>query len=230
MDTILSVKNLEKYYGHNKALDGVNFEVKKGKILGLLGPNGSGKTTLLKAIAGLVKPSSGEIEICTTKPSIKTKEIVSFLPDANHLFKWMKIKDAVNFYKEFFNDFDINKSKEMLDFMSLSENSNVSQLSKGMIEKLNLTLVLSRKAKLFMFDEPLGGVDPSAREKIIEAIKKTCGQDNSMIVSTHLVKDIEKLFDDVIFLSEGKIIIQGNAEQLRTEKKKTIDDIFREVF
>jgi ABC-2 type transport system ATP-binding protein len=156
--------------------------------------------------------------------------MVSFLPDANHLFKWMKVKDAIAFYQDFFKDFDINKAKELLDFMDLSENSSMTQLSKGMIEKLNLVLVLARKAKLFLFDEPLGGVDPSAREKIIDAIIKTCGKENSMVISTHLVKDIERLFHNVAFLSEGNIVLQGNAEQLKTEKGKSIDEIFREVF
>lgn len=230
MDSALSIRDLTKSYGRNKVLNGVNLELKKGKILGLLGPNGSGKTTLLKAISGLVRPNSGQIEIYGNSPNVYTKSIVSFLPDTNHLFKWMKIKDAVSFYKDFFSDFDTLKSKELLEFMNLSENSSMTQLSKGMIEKLNLTLVLSRKAKLFMFDEPLGGVDPSARDKIIDAIIKTCDEGNSMVLSTHLVKDVERLFDSVAFLSEGSIILQGNTDEIKNEKKKSIDEIFREVF
>ncbi|SHE50022.1 ABC-2 type transport system ATP-binding protein [Caldanaerobius fijiensis DSM 17918] len=230
MDLILKATNLTKNYYSKKALKGINLEVEKGKILGLLGPNGSGKTTFMKIAAGILRPTSGQILIDGQKPGIYTKSIVSYLPDVNYLYKWMRIRDAINFFKDFYVDFDLEKSKRLLDFMKLDENDKVTSLSKGMLEKLHLTLVLSRNAKLYIFDEPLGGIDPNAREKIIDAIIDNIREDSSMIISTHLVRDIERLFDDVAFISDGEIILNGNAEELRTERNKSIDEIFREVY
>lgn len=230
MDTILKASNLEKGYFKKKALNGMDLEVKKGRIVGLLGPNGSGKTTFLKIAAGLLKQSSGELLINGQKPGVDTKSVVSYLPDKDYLFKWMRIKDAIQFFKDFYRDFDENKAKELLEFMSLDINSKVTTLSKGMAEKLYLTLVLSRKAKLYILDEPLGGVDPTTREKILDAILNNYSEDSSMIITTHLVTDIERLFDDVAFISEGKIVLSGNAEELRNERGMSIDQIYREVF
>lgn len=230
MGLILKTANLTKNYYSKKALKGINIELEEGKILGLLGPNGSGKTTFIKIAAGILRPTSGEILIDGQEPGIYTKSIVSYLPDINYLYKWMKIRDAINFFKDFYADFDIEKSKRLLDFMMLDENDKVTSLSKGMLEKLNLTLVLSRNAKLYIFDEPLGGIDPNTREKIIDAIIDNIHEDSSMIISTHLVRDIERLFDDVAFISDGEIILKGNAEELRMERNKSIDEIFREVY
>lgn len=230
METVLIVKDLKKNYFNKPVLRGLNLEIEKGKILGLLGPNGSGKTTFMKILAGILRPTSGEVLINGNKPGIESKAIVSYLSDVNYLFKWMKIKDAVNFFNDFYDDFSIEKSRELLDFMKLDENSKVKTLSKGMLEKLNLTLVLSRSAKLYIFDEPLGGIDPVAREKIIDAIINRISDESSMIISTHLVKDVERLFDDVAFISDGEIVLKGNAESLRGEKKKSIDELYREVF
>ncbi|MEG6569717.1 ABC transporter ATP-binding protein [Thermoanaerobacterium thermosaccharolyticum] len=230
MGLILKTANLTKNYYSKKALKGINIELEEGKILGLLGPNGSGKTTFIKIAAGILRPTSGEILIDGQEPGIYTKSIISYLPDINYLYKWMKIRDAINFFKDFYDDFDIEKSKRLLDFMMLDENDKVTSLSKGMLEKLNLTLVLSRNAKLYIFDEPLGGIDPNTREKIIDAIIDNIREDSSMIISTHLVRDIERLFDDVAFISDGEIILKGNAEELRMERNKSIDEIFREVY
>lgn len=230
METIFKIENLTKSYMTKKALNGVSLELEKGKILGLLGPNGSGKTTLMKICAGLLRPTSGKVYIDGLVPGLNTKSIVSYLPDVNYLYKWMKIKDALCFFKDFYSDFDIDKAKGLLEFMNLDENSKVTSLSKGMLEKLNLTLVLSRKAKLYILDEPLGGVDPVAREKIIDAILDNFSEESSMIISTHLVRDIERLFDEVVFISQGEFILKGNAEDLRTEKGKSIDELYREVF
>ncbi|HHV74208.1 MAG TPA: ABC transporter ATP-binding protein [Thermoanaerobacterium sp.] len=230
MGLILKTANLTKNYYSKKALKGINIELEEGKILGLLGPNGSGKTTFIKIAAGILRPTSGEILIDGQEPGIYTKSIISYLPDINYLYKWMKIRDAINFFKDFYADFDIEKSKRLLDFMMLDENDKVTSLSKGMLEKLNLTLVLSRNAKLYIFDEPLGGIDPNTREKIIDAIIDNIREDSSMIISTHLVRDIERLFDDVAFISDGEIILKGNAEELRMERNKSIDEIFREVY
>jgi len=230
MGTILKSEKLCKTYLNKKALNGVDLEIESGKILGLLGPNGSGKTTFLKMVAGILHPSSGEILIDGEKPGVYTKSIVSYLPDNDYLLKWMRIKDAVAYFKDFYCDFDEKRAKELLEFMQLDENSKVQNLSKGMKEKLKLTLVLSRKAKLYILDEPLGGVDPVAREKILDAIIASFNENSSMIITTHLVNDIERVFDDVAFISEGEIVLQGNAEELRSSKKKSIDEIYREVF
>lgn len=230
MSIILKAANLNKSYYRKKALEGFNIEISEGKIVGLLGPNGSGKTTFIKISAGILRSTSGEITIDGQKPGVYTKSIVSYLPDVNFLYKWMKIKDSVAFYKDMFSDFDEQKCKELLQFMDLNEEDKVTALSKGMLEKLNLSLTLSRKAKLYILDEPLGGVDPVAREKIIDAILNNYREDSSMIVTTHLVNDIERLFDDVAFISNGKVVLQGNAEELRVERGKSIDELYREVF
>lgn len=230
METILKATDLKKQYSKNRGLNGLNMEIKTGRIVGLLGPNGSGKTTFLKIAAGILRQASGKIEIDGKEPGIYTKSIVSYLPDTNYLYKWMKIKDAVKFYSDMFNDFDREKCDELLKFMNLNGEDTVTSLSKGMLEKLNLSLTISRKAKLYILDEPLGGVDPTAREKIINVILNNYREDSSMIVTTHLVNDIEKLFDDVLFISEGEIVLEGNAEELRISKGKSIDELYREVF
>ncbi|MBW9159636.1 ABC transporter ATP-binding protein [Clostridium tagluense] len=230
MTNILKSEGICKSYLNKKALRGVDIEIMPGKIVGLLGPNGSGKTTFLKIAAGILHASSGEILIDGQKPGVYTKSIVSYLPDNEYLLKWMKIKDAVRYFKDFYSDFDEKKAKEMLLFMKLDENSGVKSLSKGMKEKLKLTLVLSRAAKLYILDEPLGGVDPTTREQILNAIVNNFSENSSMLITTHLVNDIERIFDDVAFISDGKVVLQGNAEELRLDKKKSIDELYREVF
>lgn len=230
MNSILKAEKLSKSYLNKKALSSVDLEISLGRIVGLLGPNGSGKTTFLKMAAGILHPSSGEILIDGQKPGVYTKSIVSYLPDNDYLLKWMKIKDAVAYFKDFYPDFDENRAEELLIFMKLDKNSSVKSLSKGMKEKLNLALVLSRKAKLYILDEPLGGVDPVAREKILDAIINSFNEGSSMIITTHLVNDIERIFDDVAFISDGEIVLSGNAEELRTSKNKSIDELYREVF
>ncbi len=230
MDNILKTENLGKSYFNKKALQGVNITIQQGKIVGFLGPNGSGKTTFLKIAAGILHPSSGQILIDGQKPGVYTKSIVSYLPDIDYFLKWMKIKDAVQYFKDFYSDFDEKKAFELLEFMKLDINSNIKSLSKGMQEKLKLTLVLSRQAKLYILDEPLGGVDPTAREKILDAIIDNFSENSSMIITTHLVNDIERIFDDVVFIAAGEIVLQGNAEELRLNKNKSIDELYREVF
>ena len=230
MYNILKTEDLCKSYFNKRALQGVNLTIPQGKIVGLLGPNGSGKTTFLKIAAGVLHPSSGQILIDGQKPGIYTKSIVSYLPDTEYFFKWMKIKDAVHYFKDFYADFDEVKASELLEFMKLDVNSSIKSLSKGMKEKLKLTLVLSRKAKLYILDEPLGGVDPTAREKILDAIINNFSENSSMIITTHLVNDIERIFDDVAFKNDGEIVLQGNAEELRLSKNKSIDELYREVF
>lgn len=230
MEYILSTNNLSKDYSGKKALNEVNINLESGKIVGLLGPNGSGKTTFMKLAAGLLRPTSGEILIDGQKPGLYTKSIISYLPDRDYLFKWMKIKDAIDYYNDFFMDFDRQKAISLMEFMKLDPESKVTSLSKGMGEKLALSLTIARKAKLYILDEPLAGVDPTAREKIIETIIDNFREDSTMLISTHQVSIMERLFDDVLFLSEGEIILKGNAEELRNERGLSIDEIFREVF
>lgn len=231
MDNILEVKNLtKKYKNHKNALTGINLEIKRGKIVGLLGPNGSGKTTLIKSIVGLLRPDSGEILIDGHKPGVYTKSIVSYLPDLNYLPRWMKVKDAVEFFGDFYEDFDKEKSVKLLDFMKLDPNQKIRECSKGMSEKLQLALVLSRNAQLYVLDEPIAGVDPVAREKILDAIVEFYNEDSAVIITTHLVTDIERIFDDIAFIKEGGIILYQEAEKLRIERNQSIDELYREVF
>lgn len=230
MGALFEAKGIKKNFFQKQALQGVDLVLEKGRILGLLGPNGSGKTTLMKIIIGLQKPSAGELQIDGAAPGVYTKSIVSYLPDQNPLFSWMRIMDAVSFYQDFYTDFDTKKAIEMLQFMNLNGNDKVKNLSKGMLEKLMLTLTLSRNAKLYILDEPLGGVDPVSREKIIDSILNNYNEDSSVIISTHLVNDVERLFDEVAMIHEGRIILQGNAEDLRIQHSKSIDELYREVF
>ena len=230
MEKILEINNLNKKYFSKQALSDVNLSLEKGRILGLMGPNGSGKTTLLKIIAGLQHANSGNVKVCEKNIGIESKKLVSFLPDKNVLYPHMKAIDAINFYHNYFMDFDLKKAIDMLDFMKLDKNEKVSAMSKGMIEKLNLILTFSRDARLFVLDEPLGGVDPVARERIISTIIKTYNEDSSIIISTHLVNDVENIFDDVCFIGKGKIILNGSAEDLRLEKGVSIDKLYIQTF
>ena len=230
MEKILEINNLNKKYFSKQALSDVNLSLEKGRILGLMGPNGSGKTTLLKIIAGLQHANSGNVKVCEKNIGIETKKLVSFLPDKNVLYPHMKAIDAINFYHNYFIDFDLKKAIDMLDFMKLDKNEKVSAMSKGMIEKLNLILTFSRDARLFVLDEPLGGVDPVARERIISTIIKTYNEDSSIIISTHMVNDVENIFDDVCFIGKGKIILNGSAEDLRLEKGVSIDKLYIQTF
>lgn len=230
MNNIIEIKDLTKIYKNKRALDRVNLNIPNGRVIGILGPNGSGKTTLIKILTGILRQSGGEILIDGKAPGVYTKSIVSYLPDRNFLYKWMNITDAINFYKDFYKDFDEEKAYKMLDFMKLDRGMKVQELSKGMNEKLNLVLVLSRNAKVYVLDEPIAGVDPVARDQILNAIIENYNKDSTMIVTTHLVRDMENIFDDVIFLKDGTIQLMGNAEELREEKSMQIDDLYKEIF
>ncbi|AEE16108.1 ABC transporter ATP-binding protein [Treponema brennaborense] len=227
---IVRIENLEKKYTRKRALNGVTISLEKGKILGLMGPNGSGKTTLLKILAGLRKPSGGTVTIGGKPLGTETKAMVSFLPDRNILYRWMSAEDAIRFYADYFRDFDTEKAFDMLSFMNLERHEKIQTMSKGMVEKMNLTLVFSRNAKLYLLDEPLGGVDPVARDRIVSAIVKTYSENSSIIVSTHLVNDVENMFDDVCFIHEGTCLLQGSAESLRAERKMSINQLYVQLF
>lgn len=230
MDTILNIEHLNKKYFNKVALEDINLSLSKGRILGLMGPNGSGKSTLLKIIAGLQQKNSGTVLIQGQPVGLETKKLVSFLPDRNVLFSGMTVEDALMFYRNYFEDFDYNKAMNMMSFMRLEVKQKVQTMSKGMVEKLNLLLAFSRRASLYILDEPLGGVDPVAREQIISTILSTYSENSSMIVSTHLVNDVESVFDDVCFIGEGKIILQGSAEELRNSTGKSIDQLYIQTF
>ena len=230
MSIILQADSLKKSYFTKPVLKDISLEIQDGSILGLLGPNGSGKTTFLKIIAGLLHASSGDIRVCGETVGLATKAMVSFLPDRNCLYPKMTALDAIQFYQDFFDDFDRNKALELLGFMQLDQKQTIKTMSKGMIEKMNLTLTFSRAAKLFVLDEPLGGTDPVAREKIIKTIIKTWTENSAIIISTHLVTDVEHVFTDVAFLREGTIALSGDAEQLREAHQKSIYQLYLEIF
>ena len=230
MKNIIEIKDLTKTYFNKRALDNISLNIEEGKVVGILGPNGSGKTTLIKILTGLLRETTGEVLIDGHKVGVYTKSIVSYLPDRNFLYSWMTIKDAFEFFKDFYKDFDEEKFEDLLDFMKLEKGMKITSLSKGMHEKLNLSLVLSRNAKLYILDEPIAGVDPVARDQILDAIISNYRDNSSMLITTHLVRDIEGIFDDVIFLKEGEVVLKGNAEALREEKGKKIDDIYNEIF
>ncbi len=230
MKAVLELRDVHKSFMGKKALQGVDLSVGAGSVIGLLGPNGSGKTTLIKIIAGLIKQNAGEVKICGLNPGEETKALVSYLPDTQHLYKWMRVEDAICFYDDFFEDFDRLRCEELLDYMGIDRADKVKDLSKGMYEKTSLALTLARQSRLYVLDEPLGGIDPVARDTIIDTILSNYREDSSFIISTHLVSDVERLFDTVAFIKEGKIILDGEAEELRIERSMSIENIYKEVF
>lgn len=220
----------KKYKGGTLGLDGLDLEIQNGKVIGILGQNGSGKTTFLKLLNGYLKPTSGEITIFNEKIGPKTKSMVSYLPDMPFIPDDYTILEAKRLWKNFFDDFNENKFDELIEFMKLDQNAIISELSKGMNEKFHLTLILSREAKIYVIDEPISGVDLVSRDVILNAILKNVEKDRILVITTHLVDEMESLFDDVVFLSKGKKILEGNAEQLREEKGKTIAEIFKDIY
>lgn len=230
MGALLKVDGVSKKYGGKQVLDGVSFHIGQGRLIGLLGSNGSGKSTLMQIIAGLTPASSGDISVMGRPTGRETKKLISYMPDRPMTESWMKVKDAIAFYNDFYADFDMEKAREMLDFMKLDEKSGVSILSKGMNERLQLTLALSRNVSLYLLDEPIGGVDPVARGKILDAIVRFYREDSSLIISTHLVRDMERIFDEVMFLQNGHIVLHEEVEHIRMKHGKSIDDMFKEVF
>lgn len=227
---ILECENLSKGYGSVKALDGLNLKIESGKIVGLLGPNGHGKTTLIKTLSGLLSQDKGSVLIDGKKVGVDTKKIVSYLPERSYLSPAMKIREVVNFFEEFYEDFDAKKACAMLDELGLDKESRLRSLSKGNREKVQLIMVMSRSAKLYLLDEPMGGVDPAARDYILRTIISNYTEDATVIISTHLIQDIEQILDEVIFLKHGKVMLHRDVDELRMEKKKSVDALFREVF
>lgn len=227
---ILECKNLSKTFSNKEAIKGINLKVNKGRIVGLLGPNGSGKSTLIKLANTLLTPTSGEILIDGKKPGIDSKEIISYLPERTYLNDWMKVSDIINFFNDFYGNFNKDKAYDMLEKLNINPNDKLKTMSKGTKEKVQLILVMSREAKLYLLDEPIAGVDPAARDYILNTIINNYSKDSSIIISTHLISDIERILDDVIFISYGNIILSKSVDEIREAEGKSIDALFREVF
>lgn len=227
---LVKCNNLCKEFDNKQILNNVNLTIPKGKIIGLLGKNGMGKTTLLKLINDLLTPTSGEVLINGEKPGISSKRVISYLPERTYLDKSMRISQILTFFEEFYEDFNKEKAIKLLKDLDLDINSKVSKMSKGMQEKLQLILVMSREAQLYILDEPLGGVDPATRDYILDTILSNFSEGASVIISTHLISDIERILDEVIFIDKGKIILTSSADELRTKENASIDEIFRRCF
>ena len=227
---LIDVDHLNKNYGKKNVLNNLSLELQAGRIVGLLGPNGCGKSTLLKILAGLIADYSGDVKLDGHGPDIHTRAIVSYLPERTYLSGWMRPVDAFNYFSDFYPDFDRQKAFDMLGYFNLDSKQTIKTMSKGMQEKLQLVLVMSRKAKIYLLDEPMGGVDPAARSAILEAVLSHYNEDGLMLLATHLIYDVEPIFDEVIMLGFGQTILQGETDQLRAQYGKSIDEIFREVF
>ena len=227
---LVEIKNLTKKYDNKEVLKDINLNITSGKIIGLLGKNGAGKTTLIKLINDLLTPTKGEILIKGNKVGVESKKIISYLPERTYLNKQMKVSEVIDYFKDFYDNFDDNKARKLLKDLDLDINQKLSKMSKGMQEKVQLVLVMSRNADLYILDEPLGGVDPATRDYILDTILSNFNENASIIISTHLIQDIERILDEVIFIDKGKIIIQSDADKLRNKEKASIDEIFRRSF
>lgn len=227
---LVKCNNLCKEFDNKQVLNNINLTIPKGKIIGLLGKNGMGKTTLIKLMNDLLTPSSGEILINGEKPGINSKKVISYLPERTYLDKSMTILQTLTFFEEFYDDFNKEKAIKLLKDLDLDINAKISKMSKGMQEKLQLILVMSRETELYILDEPLGGVDPATRDYILDTILSNFNEGASVIISTHLISDIERILDEVIFIDNGKIILTSSADELRTKENASIDEIFRRCF
>ena len=227
---LVECKWLCKSYDGKQVLKDVNLKIPKGKIIGLLGKNGTGKTTLIKLINDLLTPTTGEVLIKGKKPGVESKDIIAFLPERTYLDRDMSVKDAIKYFEEFYTNFDSQKAVKLLKDLDLDINTKISKMSKGMQEKLQLILVMSRNAELYILDEPLGGVDPATRDYILDTILSNFCEGASVIISTHLIADIERILDEVIFIDKGEIALTSSADELRNKENGSIDEIFRRYF
>ena len=228
--SILECSRLCKHYGRVQALDGVDLTLEQGRIMGLLGPNGSGKSTLIKLACGLLTPSQGSVRVCGEKPGAVTNALVSYLPERTAVPEWMSVKELLAFYADFYDDFQLEAARQMLDALGLASAKQIRQMSKGSREKVQLILTMSRQARLYLLDEPIGGVDPATRDYILSTIIAHYNPEASVVISTHLIADVEKILDEVVFLQEGRVLLHDEVDALREEKGKSMDALFREVF
>lgn len=227
---ILECKGLGKKFGNKEALKNVDLNFKRGQIIGLLGPNGSGKTTLIKLANGLLHPTSGEILINGNKPGVETKAIVSYLPERTYLNDYMTVRGIITFFKDFYSDFDEVRALDMLVRLGINENDKLKTMSKGTKEKVQLILVMSRRAQIYFLDEPIAGVDPAARDYILDTIISNYDENATIVISTHLISDIEKVLDQVVFIKYGEIVMNKSVDEIREDEGKSVDMLFREVF
>lgn len=227
---ILECRNLYKKYGRKQVLKGINLKLERGKIIGLLGPNGSGKTTLIKMANGLLTPTEGEILIDGKKPGVETKKISAYLPERTYLNDWMKVEEMIDFFGDFYKDFHKEKAYDMLGKLKINPEDKLKTMSKGTREKVQLILVMSRNADIYFLDEPIAGVDPAARDYILDTILNNYNKNAAVIISTHIIADIERIIDEVVFISYGEIKLQKEADEIREVEGKSIDGLFREVF
>ena len=230
MNTVLECKNLRKQYGKKIALKNIDLEIPAGSIVGLLGPNGSGKTTLLKLAAGLLKPTSGEIIACGYKPGVESKELVAYQPDKVYLNDWMNVEQLIKMMMDFYSNFSKDKAYDMLKRLNIEPNQKLKTMSKGTKEKVQLILTMSREVNLYILDEPIGGVDPAARDYFLNTIINNYKEDATVIISTHLINDVESVLNHIIFLKEGTVVRQGDVDDIREETGMSIDALFREEF
>ena len=230
LNPIVEISGLNKNYQKKSVLSGINLTIEPGHIIGLLGPNGSGKTTLMKILTGVIKDFSGTVTINGKPVGPESKALVSYLPDSAYFSPWMCPLDMISLFKDFYGDFNEEKCLEMLHKLGLNEKQKIRTMSKGMIEKFQLCLVMSREAMIYILDEPIGGVDPAARDFILDTILTNYSPDSTILMSTHLISDVERIFDTVLFLKEGEIVLQGDIDNIRSEKGQSIDELFREVF
>lgn len=227
---LIECKNLSKDYGIKKALDNVSFKIPSGRIVGLLGSNGSGKTTLIKIINELLVPTSGQIFIKGKMPGIESKKIISYLPERTYLPYDKKVSEVITYFKDFYSDFNVERAYKLLGELGIKKEDKLKQMSKGTKEKVQLVLVMSRNADIYILDEPIGGVDPVARDQILDLILKNFKEGASLIISTHLIADIEKILDDVIFIHQGRILLNSSADEVRNKYHTSIENAFKEVF
>lgn len=230
MTALVEFEHVTKQYGNQKALNDLSFTIEPGKIYGLLGPNGSGKSTTIKIINDLLQPTSGTVLINGKAPGVESKKIISYLPDRNYLSDWMKVEDTFKLFRDFYADFDYKRAEEMLHSLNIDITARLKTLSKGTLEKVQLILIMARHAQLYVLDEPIAGVDPAARDYILHTILSNYGEDSSILISTHLITDIEKILDEVLFIQNGQIVLQGAVDDIRADHGKSIDGLFREVF
>lgn len=230
MSQLLECHKLTKKYGKKEVLNGLELSIERGRIVGLLGPNASGKTTLMKLANGLLVPNSGEILINGMHPGAQTRSMVSYLPDANYLPDWMSVDGLVKMFADFYKDFDMKKAKEMLDRLEINGKEKLKTLSKGTKEKVQLILAMSRQAQLYLLDEPIGGIDPAAREYILNTIIGNYSENATVVISTHLIADIEPILDEVLFIRDGQIILHHTVDEIREFEQKSVDELFREVY
>ena len=227
---ILTCKGLSKRFGGTQALDQVDLSIEPGRIVGLLGPNGSGKTTLIKLANGLLTPSEGELRVCGLLPGKESHACVSYLPERTAIPTWMSVTQLLDFYQDFYADFRRDAAEEMLSHLNIPPKQRIKQMSKGTREKVQLIMVMSRAAKLYLLDEPIGGVDPATRDYILSTIIGNYDPEAAVVISTHLISDVEKVLDEVVFINQGRVMLQSSVDQIREEKGMSVDELFREVF